>query len=49
MIVIVFLWLNPPIFPGVSQIIAGLLVFVGVPVVFVLVLGWVIAGFQNPN
>jgi hypothetical protein len=49
LVVIVFLWSQPGSNPTVPELIFGFLLFVGVPVLFVLLLGWVVAGFQNSN
>jgi hypothetical protein len=46
-IVIVCLWLSTGT-PTVSEFVLALLLFVSVPAVFVLILGWVVAGFRNP-
>jgi hypothetical protein len=48
--VIVFLWfVNAPPFPTSKQVIVGIMLFVGGPVIFVLALGWVVAGFHKSN
>jgi hypothetical protein len=48
-VAIVLIWLGHDIGPTVDQIILGLAFFVGAPVILVLALGWVIAGFQKSN
>jgi len=48
-VAIVVIWLGHDSGPTIAQIILGLAFFVGAPVIFVLALGWVVAGFQKSN
>jgi hypothetical protein len=45
--VVVCLWLGSNSYPSIQQMIIGLVVFASVPAIFVLMLGWVVAGFQR--
>lgn len=47
LMVIVYLWTQPDSHPTPAQLLAGIVVFSGLPALFVLLLGWAIAGFQK--
>jgi len=47
--VIVFIWGDSNQMPSPTQLIFGLAIFGGLPAIFVLLLGWVVAGFRNSN
>jgi apolipoprotein N-acyltransferase len=46
---IAFIWLGNDAHPTTEQVLYGLSLFVIGPPIFILLLGWVAAGFQNSN
>ena len=47
--VLMFLWVNQGEWPEPLQAVEGLAVLAGLPAIFMLILGWAVAGFRQPN